>query len=113
MIEETLYEHIVADSALSQYLATWNGKAAVFNQEVPPDTDPLWGQGSQYGRVVFMVDLAVDPARKISSNLVVDVMCEKGKQEPEDLEPIVRNLIDGYFFTQGGETMMAQWKTSN
>ena len=113
MIEEVLYEHLVENLRSNQYFATWNNTPAVFNQEVPSDTDPLWGSGSQYGRLVFMVDLSIDPARKISSNLTVDVMCEKGKQEPEVLEPIVRDLIDGYFFTQGGDTMMAQWKTSN
>lgn len=113
MIEEVLYEHLVENLRSTQYFATWNGTVAVFNQEAPADTDPSWGSGSQYGRIVFMVDSSIDPARKISSNLVVDVMCEKGKQEPEVLEHVVRDLIDGYFFTQDGDTMMAQWKTSN
>ena len=113
MIEKALYEHMVGYFAFDQHLATWDGTAAVVNQEVPSDTDPLWGSGSQYGRIVFMVDSTIDPARKVSSNLSVDVLCDKGKQEPEELEPIVRELVDGYFFTQNGDTMMAQWKSSN
>lgn len=129
MIEEALYKHLQdQDDILGPYLAKYCGKMAIFNQEVPPDTDPGWGDGygygydeddeeeekeSQYGRIVFAMDLSEDPERKYSGILAVDIQCEKDIQEPEVLEPIVRSLIDGYFFSTKDITIAAQWSASN
>jgi len=111
MIEAALRAHLIEQDSLRPYLATWNGSLAVFNQEAPPDTDPGWR--FQYGRIVFMVDMTGDPERKVGATLTVDVMCEKEVQDPNVLEPIVRELIDGYFFVQDGNTMSARWRKSN
>lgn len=111
MIESALRTHLIEQESLRGYLATWNGELAVFNQEAPPDTDPKWS--GQYGRIIFMVDATEDPERKLGATLSVDVMCEKGVQDPNVMEPIVRDLIDGYFFTQDSYTMMAKWQKSN
>ena len=43
MIEQALYEHLKSQEALALMLATYNNKPAIFNQEVPADSDPLWG----------------------------------------------------------------------
>lgn len=113
MIEASLYQHLVTSESLSPYLATYAGRAAIFNQESPSDTDKEWGKGSQYGRIVYNVDLTGDAERKISGVLLVDVMCEKGKQIPEVIEAVVRPLIDGYFFSTDSITMSAQWRSSD
>lgn len=113
MIEQALYEHLKAQTALADCLATYNNAPAVFSQEAPADTDPFWGEGPQYGRIVFAEDLRGDPERTMGGTLVVDIMCQKaGKVFPEDIEPIVRELIDGYFFANGTFTVSAQWKNS-
>lgn len=112
MIEEALYEHLKAQTELAEHLASYNKAPAVFSQEAPADTDPLWGAGPQYGRIVFAEDLRGDPARTMGGTLAVDIMCHKDNQFPEDIEPIVRKLIDGYFFSNGTFTVSAQWKTS-
>lgn len=127
MIEKALFKHLQSQMDLEPFLATYNGKMAIFNQEAPADTDPGWGRDqdyeydedeeieevSQYGRIVFALDLSDDPERTFSGTLAVDVMCEDGIQYPEDLEPIVRQMIDGYFFSENDLTMAAQWSASN
>lgn len=112
MIEQAIFEHLIAQDALTAYLAAHDGLPAIFNQEAPPDTDPLWGTGSQYGRVVFSVDLQGDPERLTGGTLAVDILCEKKRQAPEEIEPIIRELIHGYFFSNGTFTVAAQWKNS-
>lgn len=114
MIEAVLYKHLhEKGTELSSYLARWNDKMAIFNQEAPKDTDKGWGEGSQYGRIIFAIDTNDDPERKVSGKLLVDISCEKSQTPPEYLEPIVKELIDGYFFTTPAITMAAQWSGSN
>lgn len=113
MIEQALYEHLVAQTNLAQYLATYNGVPAVFNQEAPADRDALWGAGPQYGRIVFAVDIKGDPERTMGGTLAVDIQCKENEQFPEVIEPIIRPLIHGWFFSSGTFTVEAQWKTSS
>ena len=113
MIEQALYEHLKVQADLAAFLATYNGEPAVFNQEAPPDKDPGWGPGSQYGRVVFSVDLQGDPARTMCGVLSVDIMCKENEQYPEEIEPVVRSVIHGFFFSKGTFTAAAQWKNSS
>ena len=114
MIEKEIYTHLQNQkSILGSYLTTYAGKMAIFNQEAPADTDEQWGTQSQYGRLVFALDLSDDPERKYSGTLAIDVLCENGKQIPEEMEPIVRSLIDGYFFSTNEITIAAQWSASN
>lgn len=114
MIEQALYEHLQKqEDILSPYLARHNGRMAIFNQEAPADTDNGWDSESQYGRLVFAMDLKEDPQRQYSATLAVDVCCENGRQAPEELEPIVRELIDGYFFSNEEQTLAAQWSASD
>ena len=90
MIEQALYQHLQEQEALRSYLAVYDGKMAVFNQEAPADTDKLWGDGPQYGRVVFAVDLQGDPERTMGGMLTVDIQCKEDEQFPEEIEPIIR-----------------------
>lgn len=113
MIEQALYEHLIAQTTLEPYLATYNNQPAIFNQEAPADTDGLWNNGPQYGRIVFAVDLQGDPERTMGGTLAVDIQCKENEQYPEVMEPIVRALIHGYFFSSGTFTVEAQWKNSS
>ena len=113
MIETALYQHLIAQADLAQYLTTYNSIPAVFNQEAPADNDPLWGDGPQYGRIVFAVDIKGDPERTMGGTLAVDIQCKENLQFPEVIEPIVRELIHCWFFSSGTFTVEAQWKTSS
>ena len=113
MIETALYQHLIAQADLAQYLTTYNAVPAVFNQEAPADNDPLWGDGPQYGKIVFAVDIKGDPERTMGGTLAVDIQCKENLQFPEVIEPIVRELIHCWFFSSGTFTVEAQWKTSS
>ena len=115
MIETALYQHLQSQAVLDPFMATYNGQKAIFNQEAPADTDDLWGDGSQYGRLVFSVDLTGDPERILGGLLAVDISCDENQenQVPEVMEPIVRELIHGYFFSNGKFVVAAQWKNTN
>ena len=113
MIEQVIYEHLQSCGALKPYLASYAGRMAIFNQEAPADTDRKWTGGKQYGRIVFALDTREDPERKLNGVLAVDVICEKGKQFPEEIEPILKPLIDGYFFTSEELTVSAHWESSD
>lgn len=112
MIEKALYEHLKKQEDLAAFLATYADQPAVFSQEAPSDKDKLWGHGPQYGRIVFAVDLQGDPERIMGGVLAVDIMCKEDEQYPEDIEPILRHLIHGYFFSSGTFTVAAQWRNS-
>lgn len=113
MIETALHEHLSKQEALKPCLSTYNNVLAIFNQEAPSDTDPAWGKGPQYGRIVFAVDLQGDPVRAMGGTLAVDIMCKDDGTPPEEIEPILRSLIHGYFFQNGTFTVAAQWKNSS
>ena len=113
MIEQALYQHLQAQDALLPYLATYASKMAIFNQEAPADVDPNWEAGHQYGRIVFAVDLQGDPERTMGGMLAVDILCKEGEQFPEEIEPILRPLIHGYFFCHKKFVAAAQWKNTS
>ncbi len=111
MIEENLIEHLRASEELTRHMAKYADIPAIFSQEAPADTDGAWD--NQYPRVVFAIDTQGDVERGVAGTLLMDVMTEKeGELAPEDIEPIVRNLIDGYFFSNPQITIAAQWDTS-
>lgn len=113
MIEQSLLEHLRAQQILTDCLTTYADYPAVFSQEAPADKDEGWDKGPQYGRIVFAVDLQGDPERIMGGLLAVDIMCKKDDAIcPEDIEPIVRTLIHGYFFSSGTFTVSAQFKNS-
>lgn len=116
MIEEALLKHLKAQIELSECLTTYCGEPAIFSQEAPADTDSGWAGGPQYGRIVFAEDLQGDPERTMGGILAVDILLSESEDEacfPEDIEPIIRKLIHGYFFSNGTFTVAAQWKNSS
>ena len=112
MIEQALLTHLREQKPLTEHLATYADQPAIFNQEAPADTDSKWGSGPQYGRVVFSEDIQGDPERTMGGMLTVDIQCKDGDQFPEDIEPVIRQLIHGYFFSNGTFVVAAQWKNS-
>lgn len=109
MIEQALYQHLQEQESLRPYLAEYAGKMAIFNQTAPSDKDEDWGEGPQYGRILFSVDLQGDPERTLGGKLTMDILCMEGEQFPEEIEPILRPLIHGYFFCRKKFVVSAQW----
>lgn len=113
MIEQALYQHLQEQEALRPYLATYASKMAIFNQEAPADTDTEWADGPQYGRIVYSVDLQGDPERTMGGVLSVDILCKEDDQFPEEIEPVLRPLIHGYFFSREKFVAAAQWRNTS
>lgn len=113
MIEQALRQHLIAQDELTHFLTTYANEPAVFNQESPSDQDDLWAKGPQYGRIVFAEDIHGDPERTLGGMLTVDIMCKEDEQFPEEIEPIIRKLIHGYFFSSGTFVVAAQFKNSS
>lgn len=123
MIEQALLTHLSSQTELTELLTTYADEPAIFSQEAPADTDPGWPPGPQYARVVFAVDIQGDTERTLGGVLAVDIMCKGGAVDeeeeveaqifPEDIEPIIRRIIHGYFFSAGTFTVAAQFKNSN
>ena len=112
MIEQALYQHLTTQPSLTARLTAFNNVAAVFNQKAPPDPDAGWAAGAQYPRLVFYADLQGDPERTMGGSLAVDIQCPEDGAPPEELEPLVRDLIHGWFFSSGTFTAAAQWRDS-
>lgn len=113
MIEQALYEHLTSHKCLSCHLACYDCGPAIFNQEAPSDMDEAWGHGPQYSRIVYAVDLQGDPARCMGGTLVVDFMGKEDGCIPEEVEPVIRELIHGWFFSNGTFVVAAQWKNTS
>ena len=112
MIEQALYQHLIAQESLAAHLTAYNGTPAVFNQKAPADVDGLWMSGVKYPRLVFFVNLQGDPARIMGGSLDVDIQCPEDGTPPEVLEPVVRGLVHSWFFSSGTFTTAAQWRDS-
>lgn len=112
MIDKAIFQHLSSSAQLADLLAKFDGAPAVFYQEAPTDTDPDWPGNPQYPRIIFALDVQGDPARAIGGRLMAEAHCAPGTIPPEELEPVVRKLVDGYFFSDTGVTMAAQWEDS-
>lgn len=95
-------------------LATYMEFPAVFDTNAPDDMDENW-QDAQYPRIIFELNQKADPERKVSGQLFVDVMCENETEsiQPEDLALMVKEVVDGCFFSKPDLTISAQWNSSD
>lgn len=112
-MEEIIYKHLCSqfnNGILAQYADT----PAVFNTQAPDDMDESWND-AQYPRVIFDLNMQSDSERKISGQLMVDVMCENetSSVQPETLESIAKAAVDGCFFSNAELTISAQWNRSD
>lgn len=113
MIEELIYTHLQKCEELIPFLADYSDGKAIFAHEVPMDTMPEWGKGAQYPRIVFTIDTMNDPERTFGGTLIVDILCDKQSYPPEEIEPVLKPLIDGYFFAENDTVVSAKWKSSD
>lgn len=116
MIEEALRNHLIEQPELDKILTSFAEQPAVFSNEAPADNKKGWAAGSHYPRIVFYEDIQGDPERTAGGILMVVILCKKDEQDkqyPEDIAPIVRDLIHGYFFSNGTFTVAAQFKNAS
>jgi hypothetical protein len=113
MIENQLLQHLMADDALRKMLAIHNGKPAVFEQVVPPDNHEGW-DGKQFSRIVFDINTEESPTRKATGTLSVDIECTDSSTQFDEISPVLKAAIDGYFFASDeGTAVAARWLSTD
>ena len=94
-------------------LAVYAEKPAVFFQNVPDDTSEAWTSVAQYPRIVLSMDMFANAERNIMGALVVDIICTEEGLPPEEIEPYVRQALEGVLFTPKGEaTFSPKWRNT-
>jgi hypothetical protein len=113
-MEGIIYKYLCDCEELTGNLTSWSGIPAIFQTKAPDDTDVDWGE-SQYPRIIFDLDMQADPERKVSGQLMIDVMCENNSDsvQLEDLENAVKTAVDGCFFSNEEITISSQWRNCN
>ena len=109
MLEQVICEHLQSNEALAAKLAIYDGKPAVFDYKEPVADDQKWQGEARYGRIVFSLQIRDDPTRTKCGSLAVDVLSESNTQSYKDMEPIVRDLLDGYFFVSDDKMISLRW----
>lgn len=94
-------------------LAVYAGVPGVFFQNAPDDTSEGWNSISQYPRIVLTMDMFANAERNTMGALAVDIICTDVGQPPEEIEPYVRQALEGVFFTPKGETTFSpKWRNT-
>ena len=101
-LEELIYQRMIGSEALASRLTKYSGVPAVFHQRAPDDTAQGWKNGRQCPRLGYAVDWRTNPERKNSGTLAVNIFCDKQDALPEELEPLVREVLCGVFLTPEG-----------
>lgn len=112
MIEVPLHEYLCKSEQLTALLAIYEGEPAIFHQIAYSDTDEGW-DGLQYARIVYSIDKSGDVERKASGTLYIDIVSSNQSEQPEEIEAVLKELIDGYFFVVDGMTYAAKWERSD
>lgn len=112
-MESVIYQYLLGCEQITALLTKYNDTPAIFNREAPDSVDNLW-TNPQYPRMIFELSMQDDPERKTSGTLMIDFYFNTdGGLYIEDVEPVIRTAIDGYFFSSGTETLAALWRHSD
>ena len=119
-MKEIIYQYLCQLFGEADVLATYlDGRPAVFDTKAPDDLDESWNDGVQYPRCIYELNMQANAERKVSGQLFVDVMCENTQEamqesiSPEQLAVMVKEAVDGCFFSNSDLTISAQWSSSD
>lgn len=113
-MEEIIYQYLLGLFLDGNILSSYMGFPAVFNTKAPDDMDRGWNTKAQYPRVIFDLSMQADPERKVSGQLYIDIMCQnKMADSIEEIEAMVKEAVDGCFFSNPEMTLSAQWNSQN
>nr|DAU99399.1 MAG TPA: hypothetical protein [Caudoviricetes sp.] len=97
ILEELIYKKFIESEELSDMLADFSGRPAVFNPEAPEDNQPGWNGKSQYPRLIYNYDLQANEERNSAGTLSVFVYCQNTQDTdeitPEEIEPAVKDCL--------------------
>lgn len=107
MIEDLIYSVLTDEkeqSSISDMLARYKNKPAVFMQSAPSDMS-----GELYPRIDYVFDRASNDERKTEGLLTINVWCKSTGVLPEEIEANIRQLFSNIFIKDSGETYCFSW----
>lgn len=93
-------------------LATHDGSPAIFNDQAPDDSDSGW-KGSQYGRIIYGLNLKDDPERKVSGTMQIAVaylFTLEGHNNLLKAKKALKKAFEGVFLTDEETTISLVWR---
>lgn len=94
ILEELIYKRFSESKELSQQLAKYAGKPAVFSPVSPENNQEGWNGKTQYPRVTYYFDFQTNEERSSVGTLSVFLYCQNTDEVvPEDMEAAVKNCL--------------------
>lgn len=112
-LQSLIFKRLVQDEPLSEMLAKYDERSAVFYQRAPSADNPKWGE-VQYPRLDYIVDMQENPARNTSGQLTVNIWCDtQYGAEPEEIELRLRDILHSAFVNADDGTYCLGWNHSD
>lgn len=106
-------KRLLTFSQVAIRLAIYAEKPAIFFQHVPDDTSEAWTSISQYPRIILSMDMFSNAERNVMGALTIDIICTEEGLPPEEIEPYVRQALEGVFFTPKDDTTFSpKWRNT-
>ena len=114
-MEETIKRRLIDSEELTAKLATahtdYGEVPAIFYQKAPADTD---SPENLYPQIIFSADKFSDAVHGVAGLLTVEVISTQYKEPPDEIEKMVRGLLEGVFFKrQDGEIFSLSWQKTD
>ena len=93
-------------------LAAFKNGPAIFLDQAPDDSDSRWN-GSQYGRIIYGLNLKDDSERKVSGTMEIAVAYlfdNKGYSNLLEAKNILKKAFEGVFLTDADTTISLVWR---
>ena len=111
--EDIIYNRLTESEDLKSMLAEYTESPAIFYLTAPDDKSDGWSNGEQYPRIGYVVDWQSNPERKTSGVLTLEILCTETGVTPEEIEPVVRQLLCGVFIQPDNASPLAMaWSRS-
>ena len=98
-LEDLIYKRMCDSEDLQRLLASYQKSPAVFYQSAPDDTSEGWASKKQYPRIDYVIDYQANPERKTNGVITLNIYCTTSGAPPEDIEPLVRDLLNDMFLS--------------
>ena len=95
-------------------LATFKNGPAIFLDQAPDDSDSRW-DGSQYGRIIYGLNLKDDSERKVSGTMEIAIAYlfnNQGYKNLLEAKKILKKAFEGVFLTDEDTTISLVWRKS-
>lgn len=114
MIESLIYKTLIKVPSISNNMALYADKPAVFYQQIPHDIDKNWTNKGIYPNISYNVDWRYNPERKTDGSMEIDIYCNnESKAAPENLASEIVNNLSELFLTDESGTYCLLWDRSD